>query len=144
MIFILKSKKLNKSKSKKTKIKSFNRRFNNSYKPKIKDRKNKPIRYGNKEVRKYLPGGHYHVIVNSTDDEYVSVGLTSDKPNNARNQKLHKVYESNGKIARLKREAVIDDKNKYHQRTAGFTIDTISEIKATRIGNNKLSRRQSN
>lgn len=95
------------------------------------------ITYGKMPVKKYLRGGHYHLIVDDYGNEYISVGLTSDKPSDKKNQSLHKVYESNGKIARLKRNATIDDKNKYHKRTANFNVDTQSELKAFLIAKRK-------
>ena len=66
-------------------------------KPRINQKHADNIEYGNLPIRKYLVGGHYHVIVDEVDNKYISVGLTSDKPGIKRNQELHKVYESNGK-----------------------------------------------
>lgn len=93
-------------------------------------------------VRKYLKGGHYHVIVNEQKDKYVSVGLTSNKPSDKRNQKLHKVYESNGKIARLKRNATIDSKIIYKKKVANFHVDEETEKIAFRIGINKMVKKK--
>ena len=93
-------------------------------------------------IHKYLLGGHYHVVVDEFDSKFVSVGLTSNKPNNPRNQKLHKVYESNGKIARLKRNADIKDKKNYSKRKANFNIDIDSEQKAYQIGMNKKNKKK--
>ena len=102
-----------------------------------KNKTNKSIRYGNMPVKKYLRGGHYHVIVEENNNNYYSVGLTSDKPKNKKNQKLHKVFESNGKLARLKRNVTIDIKNHYHKRTANFNVDVDTENKALKIVENK-------
>lgn len=102
----------------------------------------KKIKYGKKPVHKYLRSGHYHVVVNEYDDKYVSVGLTSDNPDNKRNQQLHKVYESNGKIARMKRSATVDSKSFYKKKKAGFHIDEESEKKAIIIGNNKMAKKK--
>ncbi len=102
----------------------------------------KKIKYGSMPIRKYLKGGHYHVIVHNFDDNYVSVGLTSDKPTNKKNQQLHKVYESNGKIARLKRNATIDKKKRYHKRVANFNVDEETEKKAFTIGMKKISKKK--
>ena len=55
-------------------------------------------------------------IVDKVNDSYYSIGLTSDKPQNKKNQKLHKVYESNGKIARLKRSVTIDKIKVYSKK----------------------------
>ena len=94
-------------------------------------------------IRKYLRGGHHHIIVCDYDDmQYVSVGLTSDKPENKKNQSLHKVYESNGKIARLKRNATIDKKNRYHKRVSNFNVDVETEKKAYQIAINKKTKKR--
>lgn len=53
-------------------------------------------------VKKYLRGGHYHLIVDDYGNEYISVGLISDKPS---------------------------DKNKYHKRTANYNVYTQTELK---------------
>ena len=95
------------------------------------------IKYGSKVVKKYIPGGHFHVIVDEFGNKYISVGLTSDKPGNKKNQKLHKVYESNGKISRLKRNATIDKKYKYSKRNANFNVDVVTENKALLISQKK-------
>ena len=123
-----------------SRIYGLDRKYRNNYRYKIKDAKNKPIVYGTKEIRKYLKGGHYHIIIDSYGNKYVSVGLTSDDSKNKRNQKLHKVYESNGTIARLKRNADIDDKKNYQKRVANFNVDTITERKARIIGLRKLKK----
>ena len=102
------------------------------------------IKYGKKPIRKYLRGGHYHVIVDEYGNEYVSVGITSDKPGNKKNQSLHKVYESNGKVARLKRNATIDSKNRYHKKIANFNVDIVTEEKAIKLGKNKIKKRNMN
>ena len=86
--------------------------------------------FGNLNVRKYLRGGHYHIIVDTYDDHFLSVGLTSDKPGNKKNQKLHKVYESNGKVARMKRSVTNDKKIYYKKNNACFNVDIESELKA--------------
>ena len=104
------------------------------------------IKYGIMPIRKYKKAkkgkrGHYHVIVDSNDDQYFSVGLTSDNPKNKRNQKLHKVYESNGKIARMKRSATIDKKSTYSKNVANFNIDIESEKKASIIIHNKSKKK---
>ena len=101
---------------------------------------NKKIKFGKKTIRKYLKGNHYHIIVKEFSNEYISVGLTSDKPNNKRNQKLHKVYESNGKIARLKRNATIDYKKYYHKKVANFSVDIETEKKAIQLSKYKKNR----
>lgn len=94
-------------------------------------------------IRKYLRGGHHHIIVSDYDDtQYLSVGLTSDKPNNKRNQELHKVYESNGKIARLKRNATIDKKNIYHKRVSNLNVDLETEKKAYLLAMNKKLKKE--
>lgn len=108
----------------------------------MKKNSGKKIKYGKKPIHKYLIGRHYHVVVNEYDDKFVSVGLTSDKPDNKRNQELHKVYESNGKIARMKRSATIASKNLYDKKKAGFHIDEESEKKAIIIGNNKMAKKK--
>ena len=102
----------------------------------------KEIKYGKMPIQKYKKGsksnihGHYHVIVESVDDDYISVGLTSNKPGDKKNQKLHKVYESNGKIARLKSSGTIDKKNRYSVRKANFNVDLETEKKAIAIAHN--------
>ncbi len=94
-------------------------------------------------IRKYLVSGHHHIIVTDYDEnQYVSVGLTSDDPKNKRNQELHKVYESNGKIARLKRNATIDKKNRYHKRVLNFNVDLETEKKAYFLGINKKNKKR--
>ena len=94
-------------------------------------------------IRKYLVSGHHHIIVTDYDEkQYVSVGLTSDDPKNKRNQELHKVYESNGKIARLKRNAVIDKKNRYHKRLSNFNVDIETEKKAYLLAMNKKTKKR--
>ncbi|MGM9971048.1 MAG: hypothetical protein ACI35W_01400 [Anaeroplasmataceae bacterium] len=93
-------------------------------------------------VRKYFRGGHFHVIVLEKDNQFVSVGLTSDKSDNKKNQSLHKVYESNGKIVRLKRNATIDDKVRYSKRKANFNVDTETEEKAYLLAINKLAKKK--
>jgi hypothetical protein len=91
--------------------------------------KKKKIVYGTMPVRKYKKGnmknghGHYHIIIDLLEDNYISVGLTSDKPNNPKDQKLHIVYESNNKIARLKSSGTIDKKNRYSDNIAKFNVD---------------------
>lgn len=100
------------------------------------------IEYGNLPIRKYLVGGHYHVIVDESDNKYISVGLTSDKPNNKKNQSLHLVYESNGKIARMKRDATIDNNKTYDKKTANFHIDIESEKIAYEKGMRKLAKKK--
>lgn len=104
--------------------------------------KNKKIVYGKMPIRKYLKSNHFHVIVNSEDNKFVSVGLTSDKPDNKKNQKLHLVYESNGKIARLKSSATIDNKKYYHKRLASFNVDIETEKKAFILGQNKSNKKR--
>ena len=100
-------------------------------------------------IRKYKKGnnkyshGHYHIIVDTLDDKYVSVGLTSDKPDNPNNQKLHKVFESNKKIARLKSSGTVDKINRYSKNIANFNVDIESEEIAKRIGL-KLKNKKSN
>ena len=96
--------------------------------------------YGNMPVKRYIVSDHYHVIADETEDKYVSVGLTSDKPPDKKNQKLHKVYESNGKIARLKNSATIDKKGKYSKKNANFHIDLESEERAKKLASNKKSK----
>ena len=100
------------------------------------------IEYGNLPIRKYLVGGHYHVIVDEVDTKYISVGLTSDKPGIKRNQELPKVHESNGKIARLKRNADFDYKKRYKKELANFHIDMKSEALAVKIGMNKKAKKK--
>ena len=56
---------------------------------------------------------------------------------NKKNQKLHKVFESNGKIARLKRNATFKTKSLYHKRTASINVDVDTENKALIIVKNK-------
>lgn len=102
----------------------------------------KNIKYGNLPIHKYLKGGHYHIVVHKIDDKCVSVGLTSDKPNNKRNQELHKVYESNGKIARLKRNADFNKCYYYSKKPANFNVDIETEKKAIIIANNKLAKKK--
>lgn len=111
-------------------------------KPRIIQKHVDHIEYGNLPIRKYLVGGHYHVIVDEIDNKYISVGLTSDKPGIKRNQDLHKVHESNGKIARLKRNADFDYKNRYKKETANFHIDKESEAIAIKIGINKKAKKK--
>ena len=79
------------------------------------------IRYGHMPIKKYKKANksnssHFHIIVDKVNDSYYSIGLTSDKPQNKKNQKLHKVYESNGKIARLKRSVTIDKIKVYSKK----------------------------
>lgn len=110
------------------------------------DKSESKIKYGTMPIRRYKKENyknkaHYHVIVDSNDDQYFSVGLTSDNPKNKRNQKLHKVYESNGKIARMKRSATIDKKNTYDKKVANFNIDIESEKKASIIVHNKSKKK---
>lgn len=81
-------------------------------------------------IHKYKKGNHYHIVVNKSGNDFASVGLTSDRPSNKKNQKLHLVYESNGKIARMKRNVTIDNKSKYSKKRANFNVDTVSEEKA--------------
>ena len=111
-------------------------------KPRIIQKHVDNIEYGNLPIRKYLVGGHYHVIVDGIDNKYISVGLTSDKPGIKRNQDLHKVHESNGKIARLKRNADFDFKNRYKKEIANFHIDKESEAIAIKIGINKKAKKK--
>ena len=101
-----------------------------------------PIRRYKKGSGKYTHG-HYHIIVDSLDDNYISVGLTSDKPNNPNNQNLHKVYESNKKIARLKSSGTFDNKKHYSKDLANFNVDVETEERAKRIGIN-LKNKKSN
>lgn len=89
----------------------------------------KNIKYGKMPVRKYLISNHYHIIIGIEEGKFISVGLTSDKPNDKKNQKLHKVYESNGKIARLKRNITIDIIVKYKKKNANFNVDIDTEKK---------------
>lgn len=91
------------------------------------------------KIKKYLKGGRPHVIVHTIDNHHISVGLTSDNPKNKRNQKLNKVYESRGKISRLKRNATYDSIYNYSKKM-NFTIDEQSEEKAIKIANNKLKK----
>lgn len=63
----------------------------------------------------------------------MSVGLTSDKPDNKRNQQLHKVYESSGKVARLKRNATVDKSKHYQKKKANFNVDVDTEKLAYEI-----------
>lgn len=93
-----------------------------------------------KKVSGNYEHGHYHVVVHKGQKIWVSVGLTSDKPDNDRNQKLHKVQESNGKIARLKRNATIDKKSTYTKEKANFVIDKLSEDKARKICKNNIKK----
>jgi hypothetical protein len=95
------------------------------------------IKYGKLPIKRYLVSNHYHIIVDEIDDCYVSVGLTSNKPENDDNQKLRKVYESNNKIVRLKSSATIDKKNKYSKVNANFNVDIESENIAKTMGYNK-------
>ena len=97
----------------------------------------KKIEYGKMPIKRYKVSNHYHVIADEIEDKYISVGLTSDKPNNNDNQKMHKVYESNKKIARLKNSATIDKKNRYSKENAKFNIDKASEEKVKKMANNK-------
>ena len=90
----------------------------------------KKIKYGKKPIKKYVVSNHYHIIISLEEGKYISVGLTSDKPGNKKNQKLHIVYESNGKIARLKRNVTIDKTNKYSKKNANFNVDIETEDKA--------------
>ena len=55
---------------------------------------------------------------------------------------MHKVYESNGKIARLKRNAVIDKKNRYHKRLSNFNVDIETEKKAYLLAMNKKTKKR--
>ena len=98
---------------------------------------NKKIEYGKMPIKRYKVSNHYHVIADEIDDNYVSVGLTSDNPNNNDNQKLHKVYESNNKVVRLKSSATIDKTSKYSKENANFNIDVESEQRAKYLSNNK-------
>ena len=99
----------------------------------------KKVKYGKMPVRKYRKGsknnihGHFHIIVEIIDDNYISVGLTFDKPGNKKNQKLHKVYESNGKIARLKSSGTIDKKNRYSNNIVKFNVDIDTEKKQLKL-----------
>ena len=61
--------------------------------------------------------------------------------NNERNQELPKVHESNGKIARLKRNADFDYKKRYKKELANFYIDKESEALAVIIGMNKNAKK---
>ena len=56
-------------------------------------------------------------------------------------QKLHKVYESNGKIARLKSSATIDKRNRYN-KVALFNVDIDTEKKAFILGRNKRQKKE--
>ena len=103
---------------------------------------NKSIKYGKMPVKKYKKANkkdksHFHIIVDKNDDSYYSVGLTSDKPYNKKNQKLHKVFESNGKVARLKRSVTIDKIKVYTEKNASFTVDIDTENKALIMVENK-------
>lgn len=111
-------------------------------KSRINQKYTENIEYGNLPIRKHLVGGHYHVIVDEVDNKYISVGLTSDKPGIKRNQELLKVYESNGKIARLKRNADFDYKKRYKKELANFHIDKESEALAVKIGMNKKAKKK--
>ena len=97
----------------------------------------KEIKYGKMPIKKYKVSNHYHVIVDSENEKYLSVGLTSDKPDDKKNQKLHKVYESNGKVARLKRNVTIDKTNKYSKKNASFNVDTETESKVLEMAKRK-------
>ena len=88
-------------------------------------------------VKRYFVSDHYHIITYEIDDMYISVGLTSDKPKNAKNQKLLIVYESNGKKARLKSCATIDKKIKYSKDNAKFNVDIEAEKKALELSQAK-------
>ena len=94
-------------------------------------------KYGRIVIKRYLVSDHYHIITYEFDDMYISVGLTSNNPNNKRNQKLHIVFESNGKTARLKNTATVDKKNKYSKKNANFTVGIETEEKALAISKSK-------
>ena len=95
------------------------------------------------QSKKYVVSNHYHIIINLEEDKFISVGLTSDKPNDKKNQKLHKVYESNGKIARLKRNITIDKTNRYSKKNANFNVDIDTEKKAINMVKKKNKKSKS-
>lgn len=112
------------------------------------NKKSEKVKFGKLNVHRYKKGnnkffgGHFHVVVGADGDDFVSVGLTSDKPNNKKNQSLHLVYESNGKIARMKRDATIDNKKAYDSKPANFHIDEESEKIAYEKGMRKLAKKK--
>lgn len=98
------------------------------------DKKNKDkIEYGNMPVHRYKKGnektksGHPHVVAFKGKKYWVSVGLTSDKPGDKKNQSLQLVKESSGKISRLKRNATIDLKKNYDNKVSNIKVDKKTE-----------------
>lgn len=85
-------------------------------------------------IKTYFPGGaHPHVIVRSTGNKNLSVGITHSSKSG--HHKLIEIIESTGEKAYLQHTATLGKKKDYSKKEKEWYLTKNSEKKAIKIAN---------
>ena len=94
-------------------------------------------------------GGHHHIIFDSIDDNYVSVGTTSKlkkgKNSNSTNYRCENDILGNGQVTYLRRKGTVDKKSNYFGEKVGkMSVKDYKQAKtyAYRAKENYLSQKK--